>query len=302
METKLLSDLLILIYIVDVHVIVYHLIMILNFVKKLKILTVVLPVLLLATFLISGCQTILVPKDGETEPGELETRQYDFTEFTHVDIGSAFEYEIQQADTYSVSITANNNVFDDIKITQEGQPLIIGIEIPGVPWAVFNVDPSLKAVITMPQLYGLDSSGATHCTISEFISTDDLDITVSGASSMELVKISAGDVIFDVSGAGKVTGDIEAKNMELEVSGASTLQLKGSADSIATDVSGASHLRLADLKTGNANLILSGASNRTVNLDGRLNAELSGASTLEYIGEPTLGIMDITGGSKLKKK
>jgi len=270
--------------------------------KKPKILAAVLSVLLLATLLISGCQTILVSKNGETETGETETRQYDFSEFTRVDISSAFSYEIRQSDTYNISITANNNLFDDIKITQEGQTLIIGMEFPEVPWAIFKVAPSLKAVITMPQLDGLDSSGATHGTISEFISTDTLDITVSGASSIELVKIAAGDIIFDVSGASKVTGDIETKNIALEVSGASAVQLKGSAGSIAADVSGASHLKLADLKVGNANVILSGASNGTINLDGSLDAKLSGSSRLEYIGEPALGIMDITGASKLKKK
>ena len=95
---------------------------------------------------------------------------------------------------------------------------------------------------------------------------------------------------------------MEVKNMELEVSGASTVQLKGSASDVTVDVSGASHLRLADLKVENANVILSGASNGTINLDGRLDAELSGASTLEYIGEPTLGVMDITGASTLQKK
>ena len=270
--------------------------------KKLKILTAVLLVLLLATFLISGCQTILVSKNGETETGETETRQYVFSEFTRVDISSAFSYEIMQSDTYSVSITTNNNLFDDIKITQEGQTLIIGMEIPGAPWTIFNVDPSLKAVITMPQLDGLDSSGATHGIVADFSSTENLGVTASGASSVELVKISAGDVIFDVSGAGKVTGDIEAINIELEVSGASTVQLKGSAGSIAADVSGASNLKLSDLKVENANVILSGASNGTINLDGSLDAELSGASTLEYIGEPALGIMNVTGASKLKRK
>ena len=261
-----------------------------------------LTTLLLATLLISGCQTILVPKNGDTETGEMETRQYDFGEFTRLDISSAFIYEIMQSDTYSVSITANNNMFDDIKIAQEGQTLIIGMEFPGVPWAIFNNNPSLKAVITMPQLDVLDSSGATHGIVADFSSTEKLDVTVSGASSVELVEISTGDITLNVSGAGKVTGNIEAKNMELEVSGASTVQLKGSAGSITADGSGASHLKLADLKVGNANVILSGACSGTINLDGSLDAVLSGASTLEYIGEPALGIMDITGASKLKRK
>ena len=270
--------------------------------NKIKTLTAVLLALLLTTLLISGCQTILVSKNGETETGETETRQYDFSEFTRVDISSAFSYEIMQSDTYSISITANNNLFDDIKVAKEGQTLIIGMEIPGAPWAVFNNNPNIKAVITMPQLQGLDSSGATHGIVADFSSTEKLDVTASGASSVEFVEIIAADTAFDVSGASEVTGDIEAENMELEVSGASTVQLKGSADSIASDGSGASHLKLVDLKVENANLILSGASHGTVNLDGKLDAELSGASTLEYIDEPTLGIMDISGASKLKRK
>ena len=154
----------------------------------------------------------------------------------------------------------------------------------------------------MPQLDVLDSSGATHGIVADFSSTEKLDVTVSGASSVELVEVSTGDIILNVSGAGKVTGNIEAKNMELEVSGASTVQLKGSAVNIAVDGSGSSKLKLADLKVENANVILSGASNGTINLDGSLDAKLSGASTLEYIGEPALGIMDITGASKLKRK
>jgi hypothetical protein len=271
--------------------------------EKQKILTTLIPILLLVTLPFSGCQTILVSKNGETETGKTETRQYDFSDFTRVDIGSAFNYEIMQSDTYRITITANNNLFDDIKVAQEGQTLIIGMEFPEVPWAIkINTHSGLKAVITMPQLNGLDSSGATDGTISNFLSTEDLDITVSGASWLELVEITADDFTFDVSGASTVTGDMEAKNVELEVSGASTVQLKGSAGGMGVDASGNSHLKLMDLKAGNASVTLSGASDGTVNLDGKLDAELSGASTLEYIGEPSLGIMDISRASKLKRK
>jgi len=270
--------------------------------KKLIILTALLSVLLMATFLVSGCGIILVPKDGDTEPGETETRQYDFTEFTHVDIGSAFDYEIRQADTYSISITANSNLFDDIRVTTVGKTLDIGIEFPGVTVTIFNVAPKLQAVITMPQLQGLNSSGATQGTVTGFRSDDNLDVTVSGASTVELEDIAAGDTVFDISGASKVTGAIVVEDLELEVSGASTVQLKGLADSLATDGSGASHLKLADLEVGNANVALSGASDATINLAGRLDADLSGASTLEYIGEPMLGIIDTTGASTVKRK
>ena len=270
--------------------------------KKRKTLMAILVGLLLTTLLMSGCQTILVTKNGDTGTGEPETRQFNFTEFTHVDIGSAFSYEIKQSDTYSISITANNNLFDDIEVTKEGQTLKIEREVPEIPWAIFNFGPSPKVVITMPQLYGLNSSGATNGAVSRFSSTDDLDFTVSGASSVELLAISAGDVSFHVSGASDVSGDIKAGDIELDVSGASSVQLEGSASDIEIEASGASQLKLASLTVNNASVTLSGASDCTLNLSGLLDTKLSGASTLEYIGEPTLGKMDITGASTLQKK
>ncbi len=41
----------------------------------------------------------------------------------------------------------------------------------------------------------------------------------------------------------------------------------------------------------------SGASNVTVNLSGRLDADASGASNVFYLGQPTMGTIDTSGGS-----
>ncbi len=271
--------------------------------KKQRTLMAILIGLLLTALLISGCQSILVTRDGEKPGGEIETRQFDFTEFSRLEIGDAFDYEIKQSDTYSISITANDNLFDDIEVTKDEQTLKIGMKFTGIPWAIFTISSSPKAVITMPQLYSLNSSGATHGTITNFCSTENFEIELSGASQLKLTKISAGDIYFKISGACDVTGDIAAEDIEFEVSGASSVQLEGSGGDMVIDASGASHLRLDDFTVNNADVTLSGASKGTINLDGGLlDTELSGASTLEYIGEPTLGKKDITGASTLKKK
>lgn len=44
-----------------------------------------------------------------------------------------------------------------------------------------------------------------------------------------------------------------------------------------------------------------GVSKATINLDGTLNANVSGVSFLEYVGEPILGTNN-TSGSSIKKK
>ena len=209
--------------------------------------------------------------------GNLETEEYAFTDFTEVEIGSAFEFEIDQSSSYSISVTADDNVMDYVQVSQVGQTLKIGLR------RFISIGPvTLRASVTMPQLHGLTASGASRGTISGFSSTENMNITVSGASS--------------------VNGDITAGNVEFGISGASNIQLEGSANNMDATASGASHLNLDDFIVNDADVNLSGASSGTVNLNGRLDANLSGASTLWYIGEPTMGTIDTSGASKLSKK
>jgi hypothetical protein len=155
----------------------------------------------------------------------------------------------------------------------------------------------------MPGLERLSLSGATRGTISGFSSTDDFRASLSGASSLDMAGIAAGNVNFDISGASRVTGDITADgDIDIELSGASKITLAGSAGDLRLDASGASNAELDGFPVGDADISLSGASRATVNLDGRLDADLSGASHLDYIGQPALGDLDISGGSSVSKK
>jgi len=209
--------------------------------------------------------------------GNLETEEYAFTNFTKVEISSAFEFEIRQSSSYNISVTADDNVIDYVQVSQDGQTL--KIRLGRVTW----LGPvTLRASVTMPQLHGLTVSGASRGTVSDFSSTEDLDITVSGAS--------------------RVTGDITAGNVEFDISGASTIQLEGSADDMVASVSGASSFNLDDFTVNDADVNFSGASSGTINLDGTLDADLSGASKLWYIGEPTMGDINTSGASTLSKK
>lgn len=246
---------------------------------------------LLTSGLLVGCVGGVV-----TGSRNMETREFDFSDFTRVEVSSAFEVEIDQSDSYSVSITADDNLFDYIAVSKHGATLQIRLK------TARYIGTTQRASITMPDLYGLEFSGATHGAVQGFGSSHDFTLQLSGASSLGMVDMSAGDIRFDVSGASRVTGDITAGDADLDISGASTVELQGSGSNIVVDASGASGVRLADFPVNNANVKLSGASNGTVNLDGRLDANLSGASRLSYIGEPTMGTINTSGGSILSEK
>jgi len=210
--------------------------------------------------------------------GNLETEEYAFTNFTRVEISTAFEFEIEYSDSYSINVTADDNVIDRVQISQDGQTL--KIRVGGAPTSFRSV--TLKALVTMPQLGGLTVSGASRGTVSNFNCTEAVSIAVSGAS--------------------RVTGDITAADIGFDVSGASTVQLEGSADDMVAVVSGASTFNLDDFTVNNADVNISGASTGTINLDGRLDANVSGASTLLYFGDPMMGTIDVSGASTLSKK
>ncbi len=255
--------------------------------KAIIIAAIVVAVSVICTLLVlRGCPGGLVGS------GNLETEAYAFSDFTEVEISSAFEFEIEQSSSYSINVTADDNVMEYIQVSKDGQTLKIGlrtgIRIGSATLSIgFGTFPflesvTLKASVTMPQLSGLTASGASRGTISDFSSTEDLDITVSGAS--------------------RVTGDLMAGNVDFGISGASTIELEGSANDMVADVSGASSFKLDDFTVNDADINFSGASSGTVNLNGRLDADLSGASRLWYIGEPTMGTIDTSGASSLSKK
>ena len=236
-----------------------------------KVISVVWITVLFALMLLVGCGGVL------TGSGNLKTEDYTFSDFTSVEISSAFEFEITQSDSYGVSITADDNVIEKVQVIKEGDTLKIGLKSIPALGAL-----TLKAAVSMPQLHELLVSGASRGTIKDFSSTENFNLNVSGAS--------------------KVTGDITAGDVDCEVSGASTVQLEGSANEMVADVSGASRINLGGFAVSNASIIISGAGMGMVNVGGKLDANLSGASKLQYVGEPTMGNINTSGASSLSKK
>ena len=122
---------------------------------------------------------------------------------------------------------------------------------------------TLEAEITMPELTGLEMSGGTRCTVTGFEST---------------------------------------KALDLDLSGGSHATLSGSAGDVTIDASGGSDADLAAFSVVDANVEASGGSEVTVNASGRLDADASGGSRVYYLGSPTLGTIDESGGSSVRRK
>lgn len=222
-------------------------------------------------FFAIGCDS-LTDSESIDGSGKTITINETFTDFSIIETGYAFEVNISKGPEYAVSIKVDDNVEKYLNVSQEGKTLKIFLQ-EGRTYS----DVTLEANITLPDIEGLGFSGATNSLISGFELDHDLNIVLSGAS--------------------RLSADINATNIVIIISGASSVNLSGVGTYMNANISGASSLQAGGFPVKNVDINLSGASTSAINLSGLLNAVVSGASKLFYYGNPTLGNISITGAS-----
>ena len=80
------------------------------------------------------------------------------------------------------------------------------------------------------------------------------------------------------------------------------MQIDRLAGKSSIEASGSSKMNSPGLMLQSADVKLAGASYAAIHTDGALNIDISGASTLDYTGNPIVGKIDISGASKLNHK
>jgi hypothetical protein len=120
----------------------------------------------------------------------------------------------------------------------------------------------LKVYLTTPYLEGIDASGATN-------------VNVEG---------------------------IEADRFVLDLSGASSCELAGKVGYLRGDISGASNLYARDLYCQTVKIDVSGAANAKVSTDETLDADVSGAASVTYYGDPRNVLTDVSGAASVRRK
>jgi len=261
--------------------------------KRLTLIITLITILVSGT-LLSGCVRV----DMTEKNGPITTQSYDYTDFTGIELGHAFQLDIIPAASYNVTITAVKIVLEHIHVLKSGSTLKIDLDSWRSGWW-WSSNP--RVTITMPVLTSLKLSGAIEGNALGFKSSQDFYLNLSGASHLD-IDMETGYFTSEISGASSVTGRLTATGSDIDLSGASHINLTGSGGDIKLHSSGASTADFTYFTVINAAIEFTGASHGTLDVRGRLDVDLSGASSLEYLGNPTLGKKDISGASDLEQK
>jgi hypothetical protein len=225
-----------------------------------------------AAALLAGCHMIPVVRGS----GYLATTTYDFTGFSTIAAGQACRVHVVPDTAYSVRVACDDNLLSALDVRRNGAgSVLIGLAQGSTYHGI-----TFNAEVHMPVLAGLDLSGGSEARVdSGFTSTLSLDVTLSGASLVEIRGLSCSAVNADLSGASSLSIGGTTATETVFVSGASTASLMGCAAARAT-------------------ISLSGASDAWINAT-QISLSTSGASTLYYLGAPSIQTNNVSGTSHL---
>ena len=240
-------------------------------------------------------KTGAAPKKIETNEG---TREFGLSGFSRVNVTAALKLELVFSDTYHISTSLED--YECIRVEQNGETL--NITRRSFNWrTLFRDQP--RVVVATPELREIVATGACHVTAKGFHSSQAFLIELLGASQLETNDIITSDIRIKATGACRLTGSLQSSgHADIDISGASRIELTGSASNVSLHVTGASHAYLDRFPVQDVNILLSGASHGTIYVNGKMNANISGGSHLSWLGKPTLGDIEITGGSQIHRK
>ncbi len=209
-----------------------------------------------------------------------ESKNYNFKDFTSVEVSSGMLLTITQSNSYSVEVKADQKDFEQLRVEKKGSTLKFYFKNNFFSFFGHRHN-RIEVNIKMPSLTGLDLSGGSIGNITMDVSSQ---------------KFSA-----ELSGGAQLKGNLSCSNTNLELSGGSKVEISGKGTDLNLEGSGGSIFKLKDFSVANANADLSGGTHATITMSGTLNTHQSGGSRIVYYGNATLGDTDFSGGSGVTK-
>ncbi len=205
------------------------------------------------------------------------TRKFKVNAFRGIEVGEAFEIYVQKGPSCSVTALGESSDLNEVEVTSSGSVLRIN---KNVKWSFWSKEKKIVLKITMPELNDAEFSGATKVYINGFTDEEQMRLSFSGASKVQIPEINADKLV-------------------LEFSGASKAELAGRVGKLEIGCSGASKLEAKDLVARDVDVDASGACKIELNVQKTLKVDASGASKITYRGRPSIN-KDLSGASFLQ--
>lgn len=210
-----------------------------------------------------------------TGSGKVVTRPVQISSFDRIEVSNSFYVNVSLGEPEKVTLRVDDNLIDRVDVGVSNDTLRLGLKS-----GTSVRDATLRADVIARSLSGIQMTGASTVQLSGEFAIDALEATLSGASEID--------------------GSLRCRSAGVRLSGASNARLTGSVEMLVFEASGASGLNAEQLQVDDLTIQLSGASSASVSVSDTISAEVSGASSLRYRGDPRFTRKDVSGGSSIE--
>lgn len=225
---------------------------------------------LLALTLFNSCGFNCVKGSGNMVS---ETRKADA--FTSIDISGGYTVILKQDSSFTLDITADDNLMKYIVTDVNGDKLKISSK------RGLCSKRNLQIVIGVANLEEIRGSGAIQLTADRKLNVKDLNLNFSGAAKVQL--------------------DLNAENLITKGSGSTELRLTGQASRHMLKLTGAGKIDALDFVVGAYDIETTGSSNCKINVLNELNVHTTGAADVQYRGNPANVNTHKTGAAEIRR-
>lgn len=196
-------------------------------------------------------------------------------DFSGIKSGDSFLINVTQGAVNTLKINATEAVLAQVKTEVKDGILIISTE------GNLKGNDEISVVISIKSLSSVDVSGTAEVKSENQLICDKLIISTNGAGDIQL--------------------DLKANEIKTEISGAGDVSLKGTTATLDATVSGAGDLKASNLDATKIIVKVSGAGDAKVNAIQSLNADVSGAGSIIYKGNPIDRTVNISGAGSVRE-
>lgn len=193
------------------------------------------------------------------------SRSYDLEGFQGLDVDGAWQVSITQGEAWRVQLAYPEAYEDEIEVEIRGDELRLDRNTSR-RWRWWGRDDApIAADIMMPELTRLSSKGASDLHLAGFEGTrleieiagavqlegldgryDEIDLSVAGASQIDLRGVVATDARVDLAGASDIELTLDGGVLSGSMAGAGSVEYYGSAAEQRIDIAGIGRVRHAD--------------------------------------------------------
>jgi hypothetical protein len=209
---------------------------------------------------------------------QKETKNFDVKDFNAIDVRVAASVYLTKGDTFKCQVEGRERHVDRIDIKVKNNQLIVRA-LKEDFWD-FN-EREVHIYIEMPELEGLEFSGAGNITSKSAWVGDKINVALSGAGNIDL-------------------SNIEYIHLKADMSGAGNMSLSGKATEIDMDMSGAGNIDAVNLAAEKGRCDVSGVGRISCDVRDDLQAHVSGIGGVRYKNKPANLSKHVSGIGKVK--